>query len=87
MTSPSMSPFSSKFDDYLRGSAELSPLEEKGLALFDDREKGACSSCHKFDRTSREPAASLFTDFGYDTVSVPRNRELPSNRDASKFDL
>ncbi|HEX3775306.1 MAG TPA: cytochrome c peroxidase [Polyangiaceae bacterium] len=87
LTDPSMSPFSSKFDDYLRGSAALSPLEATGLALFDDREKGACSSCHKFDRNSHEPAASLFTDFGYDTVSVPRNRELSSNRDGSKFDL
>ena len=29
----------------------------------------------------------MFTDYGYDTVAVPRNRALPSNRDPRRFDL
>ena len=87
LTTPAMSPFSSQYDDYLRGKAQLSTLEARGLSLFDDREKGACSSCHKFDAHSTMPERSLFTDFGYDTVAVPRNRRLPASRDARGFDL
>jgi cytochrome c peroxidase len=87
LISPQMSPFSSKYDEYLRGHRKLSEVEAKGLALFDDPNKAACSSCHKFDAHSRLPEASLFTDYGYDTVSVPRNRALPSNRDPKHFDL
>ena len=87
LTSPTLAPFSSKFDSYVRGEAQLSPLEREGLALFDDRDKGACSSCHKFDPSSHEPERSLFTDYGYETVAIPRNRALPSNRDADAFDL
>jgi cytochrome c peroxidase len=87
LISPQMSPFSSKYDEYLRGHLQLSPLEAQGLALFDDPNKAACSSCHKFDARSRLPEASLFTDYGYDTVSVPRNRNLPPNRNPKHFDL
>jgi cytochrome c peroxidase len=29
----------------------------------------------------------LFTDYGYDTVAVPRNRRLAGNRDPRSFDL
>jgi cytochrome c peroxidase len=87
LTSPALSPFSSKYDQSLRGRVELSALEAKGLALFDDRSKGACSSCHKFDDRSRMPERSLFTDYGYDTVAVPRNRNIPGNRDPRHVDL
>ncbi len=87
LTSPALAPFSSKFDGYVRGETALSPLENEGLALFDDRNKGACSSCHKLDVSSHEPERSLFTDYGYDTVSVPRNHALPANRDPNAYDL
>ena len=29
----------------------------------------------------------MFTDYGYDAIAIPRNRELPANRDAASFDL
>ena len=29
----------------------------------------------------------MFTDYGYDAVALPRNRELPGNRNAASFDL
>ncbi len=87
LTSPTMSPFSSRYDDFVRGRADLTALEKRGLALFEDHEKGACSSCHTLDPRSAEPARSLFTDSGYETLAVPRNRALPGNRDARTFDL
>jgi cytochrome c peroxidase len=37
--------------------------------------------------TSTNPAESMFTDYGYDAVAVPRNRDLPGNRSAASFDL
>ena len=39
-------PFASKFDDFLRGDAQLSALEKKGFELFKDKKKGNCLACH-----------------------------------------
>jgi cytochrome c peroxidase len=83
---PEMSPFSSKFDDYLRGTATLSPEEARGLALFKEPTKGGCEGCHKMSERSPNPERSLFTDFGYDAVGAPRNRLLPDNRDPAHYD-
>lgn len=87
LQSDEMAPFSSKYDAYIRGRATLSAQESRGLALFKDPDKGNCISCHKFNDTSSNPARSLFTDFGYDAIGVPRNRALPANRAAGHFDL
>jgi cytochrome c peroxidase len=77
LTSASMSPFSSKYDDFVRGQATLTPLEARGMALFQDHTKGACSSCHTMNPRSPIPERSPFTDYGYEVVAVPRNRRLP----------
>jgi cytochrome c peroxidase len=29
----------------------------------------------------------MFTDYGYDAIALPRNRELPGSRNATSFDL
>jgi cytochrome c peroxidase len=81
LTSDAMTPFTSKFDDYLRGTAQLSDLETRGLAAFKSPEKGACSGCHQFYESSKRSDRSLFTDFGYDAVAVPRNRSVPADAD------
>jgi cytochrome c peroxidase len=72
--SPAMAPFSSRFDAYVRGETHLSDTEMRGLALFKDREKGNCARCHKVDDGSSDSARSLFTDYGFEVVGVPRNR-------------
>jgi cytochrome c peroxidase len=87
LTSDAMAPFTSKFDDYLRGTAKLSDLETRGLAAFKSAEKGACDGCHKFAERSRRVDRSLFTDFGYDAVAVPRNPAIPANQDPHYNDL
>ena len=87
LTSDGMAPFTSKFDDYLRGTAKLSDQEMRGLAAFKSAEKGACDACHRFVESSRRTERSLFTDFGYDTVAVPRNRDIPANGDPRHSDL
>jgi cytochrome c peroxidase len=87
LLSPEMSPFSSKYDDFIRGRAALTEVEARGLKLFRDSAKGGCSACHKLNDRSPDPSASLFTDYGFDAVAVPRNRALPATRDPNYFDL
>jgi cytochrome c peroxidase len=87
LTSDEMAPFSSRYDAYIRGEAKLTALEARGLKLFKDPDKGNCVSCHRFYHTSKNPERSLFTDFGYDAVAVPRNARIPANTDARHFDL
>jgi cytochrome c peroxidase len=86
LQSRDMAPFSSRYDAWVQGRAQLTPLELRGLKLFKDPDRGNCASCHKFNETSSNPARSLFTDFGYDAVAVPRNRAIPANRDPRHFD-
>jgi cytochrome c peroxidase len=77
LTSEEMAPFSSRFDDFVRGKGTLTPLERRGLALFENPRKGACSSCHLVDVGSRDPRASPLSDYGYDVVGAPRNPRAP----------
>lgn len=87
MTSPELAPFSSKYDRYIQQRVALTDQEASGLRLFKDSAKGGCSECHKLNDTLPSPERSLFTDSGFDSVGVPRNRKLPANRDPRHFDL
>lgn len=78
-------PFASKFDDWLRGKAELTPLEKKGFALFKDPKKGNCLACHAGKEDSRHPQDWLFTDFTYDALGAPKNTAIAAT--ASTADL
>jgi cytochrome c peroxidase len=80
-------PFTSRFDDFLRGQVQLSALEARGFELFVDPEKGNCIACHVGDVTSRNPADWMFTDFTYDNLGIPRNPAIPDNADPSYHDL
>lgn len=61
--------FSSKYDAFLAGEAELSVEEAWGLGLFEG--KAMCSSCHPTG------VNSALTDFTYDNLGVPRNPDNP----------
>jgi cytochrome c peroxidase len=87
LKSDEMSPASSKYDAYVRGQATLTAQEVRGLEIFKDRRRGACSGCHRLAETSTNPAESMFTDYGYDAVALPRNRDLPGNAKLASFDL
>ena len=87
LQSDELAPFDSRFDEFLRGRAALSPREQRGLAIFRHPDQGNCASCHSVSATSSQPARSLFTDFGYEALGVPRNRALPANASAGAHDL
>lgn len=80
-------PFSSRFDEYLRGHDTFTSQERRGMALFFNPEKGNCVGCHAADQGNSNPMASLFTDFTYDNLGVPRNAAIPANADPAFFDL
>lgn len=81
----SFHPYSSKYDDYLDGKAQLSEAERRGLMLFDDPQRGNCASCH-IDRKGADGSHPLFTDYQFEALGVPRNAELRANRDPRYFD-
>ena len=80
-------PFSSKFDDWLRGAAKLTALEARGYRVFIDPKRGNCIACHAGKADSKDPTEWLFTDFTYDSFGMPRNPALPANTDPGAFDL
>jgi len=79
-------PFSSHFDRYRRGAYRLSAAESRGMTLFFASDKGNCSTCHQA-RISFPKVVPLFTDFGYETLGVPRNQRIPDNADPAFVDL
>ncbi|MDB5818633.1 MAG: putative Cytochrome-c peroxidase [Rhizobacter sp.] len=87
LRSDELSPFDSRFDELLQGKPSLTRQELKGLAIFRNPDQGNCASCHSVSITSSNPARSLFTDFGYEALGVPRNMKLPSTARATDFDL
>ena len=82
---PDFHPYDSKYDAFVAGKAQLTAQELRGLALFNDPQKGNCAGCHPSSKANGLPA--LFTDFTYDNLGVPRNEKIPANADASYNDL
>jgi cytochrome c peroxidase len=83
---PEFAPFDSKYDAFLAGKARLTAAELRGLALFNNPQKGNCAACHPSGRgADGEPP--MFTDFSYDNLGVPRNADIPANDDPTYFDL
>jgi cytochrome c peroxidase len=72
--SPEVNSFSSKYDYFLRGEAELSTLESDGLTLFEG--KAMCSSCHP-SQPGPDGEKPLFTDYTYDNLGLPKNPHNP----------
>ncbi len=76
---PAFHPFSSKYDYWLQGQAQLTASERAGLELFNDPAKGNCTACHP-SHAQRYDAHALFTDFSFDNIGVPRNWRIPANQ-------
>ena len=75
-------PFSSKFDYWRKGRAQLTAQELNGLRAFNDVHKGNCAACHP--STPTEPhTPPLFTDFTYDSLGLPRNAAIAANSDSA----
>ncbi len=70
--------FDSKFDFVLAGMTQFTDQEARGFALFVG-DRARCSACHVTDMTvapDGSPFPLLLTDFTYDNLGVPRNRNI-----------
>lgn len=83
---PSFHPYTSKYDYWLEGEAQLSENELRGLQLFNDPDKANCGGCH-LSRPTRDGLPPLFTDHQYEALGAPRNAALADNGDPKYFDL
>lgn len=81
-------PFTSKFDAVQDGRATFTAQEARGLAVFNDPQRGNCAACHRSTPAPGAPAGSraLFTDFRYFALGVPRNTSHATS-DPAFFDL
>lgn len=82
-----LQPFSSKYDAVVRGQAVFSAPETRGMALFRDAGKANCAGCHLMNPASGKPEDSLFSEFTFYAIGVPRNPLIPRNADPAFFDL
>lgn len=85
--SPALQSFSSRYDRIIQGYDTWTAAEQRGMALFFDPAKGNCVACHQADPGNPDPRASLFTDFTYHQLAVPRNLRIPRNADPGFHDL
>jgi cytochrome c peroxidase len=83
--------FTSKYDAWLAGKAQLTEQEERGRKLFEAEDKGNCAACHS-SQPAEDGTPPLFTDFSYDNLGVPKNPHNPFykmkktfNPDGKKF--
>ncbi len=83
---PRLQPFSSRYDVWLRGGPALAPQEQRGLAVFNDVNRGNCAACHP-SVAAADGTPPLFTNFSYHALGLPRNRELAANADPSHHDM
>jgi cytochrome c peroxidase len=83
---PSFHPYSSRYDQFLAGTAALSEQELRGLRLYMDPLKGNCAECHP-NTTGPGGRGPDFTDHAYRALGVPRNAELAANADPKFYDL
>ncbi len=78
--SAEMNPFSSRNDAWVAGTGTLSEQELRGLDVFEAEDKGNCAACHVLTPTGRSHHA-VFTDWTFDNLGVPRNRDNPQGAD------
>lgn len=81
-------PYNSRYDLYASNKigGKLTAQELRGFHVYNDPTKGNCFACH-FNGAGLGGSVRLFTDFTYAAIGVPRNGEIPANRDPKYFDL
>jgi cytochrome c peroxidase len=86
---PSFHPYNSRYDLYLykKPGGELTAAELRGLKVFKDKETGNCNGCHLADASLDDGAPAQLTDFSFEAIGVPRNAQIPANRDPRHRDL
>jgi cytochrome c peroxidase len=86
---PSFHPYNSKYDLHLykKPGGAFTAAEERGLAVFKDAKTGNCAGCHLSEASLDDGAPPELTDYSFEAIGVPRNPEIPANRDRRHHDL
>jgi cytochrome c peroxidase len=85
---PSFHPYNSKYDRYASNKigGPFTPAEQRGFAVYNDPKRGNCFACH-YNGAGVHGSVRLFTDYTYAAIGVPRNRDIPANRNPRHYDL
>jgi cytochrome c peroxidase len=73
--SDEISPFDSKYDRFLAGTATLTTLEERGRTLFFEPRGANCRSCHSLGGRNQTNRNELFTNHQFTNIGVPKNTQ------------
>ncbi len=77
-------PFDSKYDRYLEGKYDLSPLEDLGRSLFYSNANTNCSSCHALK--AEDQKRETFSNYEFHNIGTPVNTKLRAKNGVSKKD-
>ncbi|AXH09105.1 methylamine utilization protein MauG [Malaciobacter halophilus] len=77
-------PFDSKYDRFLRGEYDLTPLEDLGKALFFSNNNNSCSNCHVLKGEDKE--GETFTNYEYHNIGTPINHKLRAKNGVKAID-
>ncbi|MCR1816661.1 cytochrome-c peroxidase [Aliarcobacter butzleri] len=78
------SPFDSKYDRYLKGEYDLTPLEDLGKSIFFSNNNNSCANCHVLK--GEDKAGETFTNYQYHNIGTPVNHELRAKNGVKVID-
>ena len=78
------SSFDSKYDRYLKGEYDLTPLEDLGKSIFFSNNNNSCASCHVLK--GEDKAGETFTNFEFHNIGTPANKELRAKNGVKEID-
>ena len=67
-------PFDSKYDRFLEGKYDLTPLEDLGRTLFFSNNNNSCATCHIFKGEDKK--GETFSNYEYHNIGTPINHKL-----------
>lgn len=77
-------PFDSKYDRFLKGEYELTPLEDLGRSLFFSNNNNSCANCHVFKGEDKK--GETFTNYEYHNIGTPINKALRAKNGVKTID-
>lgn len=78
------SPFDSKYDRYLKGEYDLTPLEDLGKSIFFSNNNNSCASCHVLKGEDEE--GETFTNYEFHNIGTPANNQLRAKNGVNEID-
>ena len=76
--------FDSKYDRYLKGEYDLTPLEDLGKSIFFSNNNNSCAACHVLKGEDKE--GETFTNYEFHNIGVPANKELRAKNGVKELD-